>query len=538
MSKDIKTNLQNAKIKHPKILCLNENYNVINSLSERYDVVYDGRINLQDNSVLGQNYVPRNYIEFDLLICNLQYVQYSEYDEAVYRAAAHSLNYFIDSFNDNGRHSKLEIIFCGVDDILYRFQNGFSFNTYYFLNFPIHLINRKGHEVFIDPKWKFLEKYKENFSFFVAFDKSKNNKEEIQPLLYERTGFCVGFLFFDGKITKVVLPEVDDIHVNSKLIDEIIENIGLTYVAELFPEQINKDWFQDRYYPDDVQNLIMEKSSIIEDYENKIHQIDLQLSQTKEKYHFLRSVLMSDGEELVFAVKKLLEELGLKNIICVDNEKDYGEDKEEDLRIDSFGLEHERLVFEIKGLTGTSKDSDCSQIDKIVTRWLRRARSKNTHGVYIVNYQKNLSLDKRKTDPFSSNQKADAFSSERTMMTTPFLYCLYLSLRKGWIAQEKLNSLLLKSGVIDSISDESDYIGTVSEYFKKPNACIIQDIKYGLNIGQRVALNKNGLWCITEIKSLQINDKTVNEVQSGQDVGMVINSDFIPNKGTRVYRSV
>ena len=124
------------------------------------------------------------------------------------------------------------------------------------------------------------------------------------------------------------------------------------------------------------------------------------------------------------------------------------------------------------------------------------------------------------------------------MMTTPFLYCLYLSLRKGWIAQEKLNSLLLKSGVIDSISDESDYIGTVSEYFKNPNACIIQDIKYGLNIGQRVALNKNGLWCITEIKSLQINDKTVNEVQSGQDVGMVINSDFIPNKGTRVYRSV
>lgn len=87
-------------------------------------------------------------------------------------------------------------------------------------------------------------------------------------------------------------------------------------------------------------------------------------------------MLTETGDSLVNNVKQYLEWLGFDNVQSMDEEVKEGEDFQEDLQIRLDN--NELLIIEVKGLYGTSKDNECSQISKIELRRI--------HNVYIQTF--------------------------------------------------------------------------------------------------------------------------------------------------------
>ena len=66
------------------------------------------------------------------------------------------------------------------------------------------------------------------------------------------------------------------------------------------------------------------------------------------------------------------------------------------------------MTIEVKGISGTSTDKDCSQIDKVVKRKMKKYDRTDVNGLYIVNHQRYLPPLSRDNPPFKDIQIKDA----------------------------------------------------------------------------------------------------------------------------------
>ena len=147
----------------------------------------------------------------------------------------------------------------------------------------------------------------------------------------------------------------------------------------MFPLQTKNTWLTKKEYelPEIVQ-LCEEKEEARQIYENTIEQKDKSIAEIRKKYNFLYAMLTETGDSLVNNVKQYLEWLGFDNVQSMDEEVKEGEDFQEDLQIHLAN--NELLIIEVKGLHGTSKDNECSQISKIELRRIHeRKRSFSLH---------------------------------------------------------------------------------------------------------------------------------------------------------------
>lgn len=176
----------------------------------------------------------------------------------------------------------------------------------------------------------------------------------------------------------------------------------------------------------------------------------------------MKQLLTESGSTLVTSVKTFFEWLGFENVIDKDEALEEGELKEEDL---CFDYEGNHVVVEVKGIAGTSTDSECSQVDKIVSRRMRQLRSTNVHGIYVVNNQKNVEPLKRNIPPFNENQIQDARSLSRTMIYTPQLFALYSDIEKGFVTKEQARQCMMRPGLAD-FHDHLISLGVPYSYFQ------------------------------------------------------------------------
>jgi hypothetical protein len=362
------------------------------------------------------------------------------------------------------------------------------------------LLNRHNAEVI----------YRISFSHPTHWEGKRNVKDKnFFPLVEAESGGIVAFFRVENDNLTFFFPQIEQ---KETFLIDLLEKVLPGCMPSLFPYSTQFAWVREPLYelPNEAKLQLQEKK-IQEEYETSLKEIEERIKANRQEYGFLHDLLTQTGSKLVKAVEKYLTYLGFEHIVNVD-ETDP-ELKEEDLRIES---EDGLLVIEIKGIGGTSTDSDCSQIGKIKYRRSKERAAFDVFGLYLVNHQRYLPPEEREDPPFNETQIQDAKNEERGLLTTYELFKLYFNIESGLISKKDVRKALFQTGLIEFKPSESTRVPGPFEIHHKGNVVIFQVDDLNVKKGGQAILCDSRRWRLAEILDIQVDGKSVDEVNSGE----------------------
>ncbi|WP_428231095.1 hypothetical protein [Flavobacterium sp.] len=393
-------------------------------------------------------------------------------------------------------------------------------SNYEFMPFFPFIKNKHGVITNVVPEGtefaKLLNKYNSDFTYeniynhpltYIVDDRISD--PNFHPLLRNTNKEIVSFVKFNESSSLYLFPKMID---NSNFLLEFIQNIAPEYQPNLFPNSGLKKWTTDIEYalPNHFK-LLENKKLLFEEFEKKDKELDIQILENNSRYAFLHDIITETGDELVKAIIKFLKWLGFENVIDMDTQ--VVTIKEEDIQIEN---ESGLLVIEVKGIGGTSKDSECSQISKIKYRRAKARGKFDVFGLYIVNHQRHLPALNRENPPFKSQQMLDATDDERGLLSTWQLFNLYYDIERGIITKQEAIEVFYNYGLLEFKPKNIVLLGIIQEIFSKGDIFILNLDNVKLKIGDVLFIEKNGRFEKLEIIELKSNDKAVVEVSNGE----------------------
>lgn len=382
-----------------------------------------------------------------------------------------------------------------------------------------------------------FEKYSQNIEYGTIFfhprSRDSNNTSQhdpnFVPLLLNEKEEIISYTHEYNQSMIFVFP---DISKKSLFIRELFQTYLPEIIPDLFPYHGQFRWLDNgEYLLPGEQNLISQKQSIEEKYQQDIQKNEQQIKDLKDKYSFLHNLLSKSGEELVKAVEIYLRWLGFEHVINLDETKP--ELLEEDIQVN---YEEKLLIIEVKGLGGTSQDSQCSQIGKICHRRSKERGKFDVFGLYLVNHQRYMPPKSRKNPPFSENQIKDAELDTRGLLTTYELYKAYFLIEDGLLTKEEVRGKLFETGLIQLEPNNILFIGkNHPAYYQNGTVTVLNLDNNKLKIGDSLLAKKDDQYKKITIISLKVNDEDVREVESGE-VGIEFNEALQRNSDLYIFQ--
>ncbi|MCL2378389.1 MAG: hypothetical protein FWC77_04595 [Defluviitaleaceae bacterium] len=369
-----------------------------------------------------------------------------------------------------------------------------------------------------------LTKHKELFSYEVIFthpyahDSSGYRSalagldKTFFPLMTNANDEIVSYAERQDNCLVIVLPQMEPKYeVVVPLLKEILPDI----LPELFPESTRFAWKSEAdYWLPNHENLLINKTKIEEEYAEKLKCAEDEITKNLKEYSFLHDMLTGTDDNLVDAVITYLRWLGFNSVKKMDDDKAL---KEEDIQVE---LDDGLLVIEVKGIGGTSKDEDCSQIYKIKNRRCEERKCFDVSALYIVNHQRHMPPKQRRNPPFTPEQVKDANTDKRGLLTTWELYRTYFWICSGIATKEDTRKKLLCSGSI-SLMPDMDLIGQSKDIYKNGKVHTLELNGMEIKKEDCMIAEADGQLQRVKVQSIQINDNDVDEAFSGE-VGIQI----------------
>lgn len=341
------------------------------------------------------------------------------------------------------------------------------------------------------------------------------------PLVLNRNKECVSFIKNGRDSIIITLPQMAD---KASFLKHLFDDFLYETFSDYFPAVEEKRWIHNPEYLLPNESEMLDELERLEiEYEDKKRAVAQRMVENADKYSFLHTLITGTGADLVQATIQYLKWLGFKNVI--DKDPTAGDVLEEDIQVDlgDRGL----LVVEVKGLYGTSKDSECSQIEKIKHRRERERNSLDVYALYIVNHQRGIEPLKRTNPPFLPKQITDAEDDRRGLVTTWQLYNLYYDIERGVICKEDARASLLQYGLVKFLPSQATLSGEPYDY--KSNNIICLELKnQPINIGDELFAFDGSQWKKAEILSIQENHQDIPSISTGR-VGVRLNAP-LPKK--------
>jgi len=373
----------------------------------------------------------------------------------------------------------------------------------------------------------FLHKYRKNFIYEIVFqhptqwlenDRKSMPRKDFVPLLLNCSNEIVGFIDFSLEASVVLaFPQLHD--GKKEFLIELIDQLLPGLFPKIFPYSEQFSWLKlENYLLPNQADIVARKAKLEDEYKAALTEIEEEFQKNRAKYKFLHDLITETGDSLVKAIEELFIWLGFENTVNMDETNP--EIKEEDIQIP---LEKGLLVIEIKGIGGTSKDSECWQISKIKNRRAKERNSFDVFGLYIVNHQRYLDPIKRKNPPFSEQQIADAESDERGLLTTYEIFKLYSYIPKGFITKEDARSCLLKYGLVEFKPSRSSRLGYPLEVHHNGEVVILNISNITVNKSASIIVCNDDGWLRAEILEIKLKDETIESVSEGE-IGVRLSS--------------
>lgn len=366
----------------------------------------------------------------------------------------------------------------------------------------------------------FLQKYVKYFIYEIVFSYPKKwlqhehkyvNSDSFVPLLFNSDNEVIGFVNFSLNSSAIfVFPQLID--EKKDFLIELIEEILPGLFPRIFPYSEQFSWLEsEKYFLPNQATLLENKQKIEDEYKRALVEVEEEIQQNHIAHQFLHDLITETGDLLVRSVEIFLKWLGFADIINMDETNP--EIKEEDLYIP---LDNGLLVVEIKGIGGTSKDSECSQISKIKYRRVRERESFDVFALYLVNHQRYLPANERKNPPFSEHQIADAQSDERGLLTTYEIFKLYFNIEEGFITKEDAKSTLLEYGLVQFKPSNASSVGCPLEVHYEGKVVILNVDNFFLHKGTTIIVCNDGDWFKAEVLEIQLDGEAVESASEGE----------------------
>lgn len=563
-------NSSNSQIKDkPRICAIDLDQEIIEALQDKGLQCFSGTLGSTvkvpnsgrdpSHPVLPNFYFPHNLHEYDILIVDLQepepieykeiehtrvsskgsekFILLSSYPETIFDPRPFSANILGNRLQEDFlKKETLVIVLSGPQEIIeyhsalitrrrgYQELKSVNHSLYKFIPYSKLVRNKAGHNIVSSNRGGDIEnlicKYLKNFTYLAVFqhptiwlqDERKTvQNNDFLPLLVNSDNEIVGFADFSSQPTAIfVFPQV----VNQKkefLLDLINETLPGMF-PKIFPYSEQFSWLNsETYFLPNQANFLARKKLLEDEYTRRLTKIEEEIQQNKEKHRFLHNLLTETDESLVKSVECFLKWLGFANVINMDETKP--DIKEEDIQIP---LDNGLLVVEIKGIGGTSKDSQCSQVSKIKYRRSKERNRFDVFALYLVNHQRYLPPAERKNPPFSGQQIADAQSDERGLLTTYELFKLYFKIEEGFVTKEYARSALLEYGLVKFKPSNARLLGFPLEVHRKGKVIILKINNLTLRKGATIIVCNDETWFKAEVLEIQMNDEKVESVTEGE----------------------
>ena len=345
------------------------------------------------------------------------------------------------------------------------------------------------------------------------------------PLMVTPLGGIVSFTYFPNQNAAFFFPHIKR---KERFLVDLFQTVLPEIFPGLFPYSTQFRWLNNQSYrlPNE-EALLNEKSLVQKESEQKLKEIDQKILANHDRYRYLHDLLTQSGNELVKTVENYLKWLEFKNVVNVDEANP--EIREEDLQVE---LRKGLLVVEVKGIGGTSTDSECSQISKIKYRRAKERGSFDVYALYLVNHQRFLPPEKRTNPPFSTNQIQDAQSDERGLLTTYDLFKLHFNIENGFVTKKDARDTLFQTGLVRFAPSNAVEMSPPYEIHYNGYVVVLQIKDTRITNRTEVILDEHGFYRRTVIVEIQIDGKTVDSAESGE-VGIAF-ADQITTK-TRIW---
>lgn len=340
----------------------------------------------------------------------------------------------------------------------------------------------------------------------------------------------IGFRQNYGEGAIIVLPRPEDFE---SVIKHLVNNYLVDRFPNLFPKTNRSNWLSANIYQTpEVLQLKEELLGMRLLYEQAIQNKENEINEKEQELRFLQSLLVSDGDELVSSVKKVLEFAGYEDVRDYDEEQSDGRNKEEDIQI--WGKDGLMWIAEVKGISGKPKEKECQQVFKYVTRRNKIAGRHDIRGIFIVNHKKHLPAIER-GEAFTEPQIQDAEYSEYGLTTTWDIFSAIHKVFEGNLEFEDVRHALdTQHGIIEYLPRSYEEIGEVVKFYKKPHAALIRLFNgKTLLTGQEVVFISGDSQINQIAESIEVENSSVDEVGSESEFGLKVKSPV--KKGSRFF---
>ncbi|MGD8564042.1 MAG: hypothetical protein PVG03_15985 [Desulfarculaceae bacterium] len=357
------------------------------------------------------------------------------------------------------------------------------------------------------------------------YKKQKVSDPKFKPFAYNDQEEVVSFSYFTNNTVFFVFPDIDD---KVSFLKDFLTNHLPDFFPKLFPNITTYNWLHEPpYQVPGEKGILGEKKKYELEYKEKIVRLEKDIVENRNRYNFLHDLIKESGDILVKAVKDYLKWLGFDDVRNMD-ELDPDR-KEEDLQVDT---ENGLLVMEVKGIAGTSKDSDCNQVVKYRRRHeVKLGKVDGIFALYLVNHQRFLPALDRQNPPFTDSQISDAKNDGRGLLTTWRLFQLYHEIESDIVSKEEARLCLEKPGLVEFISHKLVSIGKPNELKKDGRVAILELGDIVVRKDDQVYYHDTW-WKRLKILNIQVNDEDVGEARN-QEVGLLIEEPI--NTGTELF---
>jgi len=250
---------------------------------------------------------------------------------------------------------------------------------------------------------------------------------EISTTTIDEQNFYSDFIFdnVDGETIKwsnggksTIVKHNERLYSTTLLIKNATNDLEIlmSFILSGFERSDIPNWFNGLEYFDDA--ALKNKRNELLDIYRQIEDIDRRI----DKNNKFKSILYSNGDELVGVVKEILVD------IFKLTDSHFTDVKKEDFR---FKFEDVNFMIEIKGINTNVKNSNIAQCKKHVTDLIAEDDTKspdNVKGLLIINPQRNIEPSKR--EPIHADQISYAKSEGILIITTLELLKLYQAYTK------------------------------------------------------------------------------------------------------------
>lgn len=350
--------------------------------------------------------------------------------------------------------------------------------------------------------------------------------ESLYTICKDEYDNIVGYFQIFGKQENrgilIVLPQFENL---SKPLKNILYDFLPDLKSELLPNLVKNNWLKlEEYLLPQIKDMQYQLDKLIREYEIKIKRINDDIEAKQKEYSFLTGILCADGmgEKLVKNVKQVLEYIGYKNVISMDEQ--IGENnRQEDLQIQS---DAEIMVIEVKGHNGNPTEDDCQAILKYISRNLRKNREKQIYGILIVNHNKNFEPKKGTCPAFTKQQIDDAERDQYCLVSTWELYQVIRLFQSGLITFMEIDKEFHTPGLFSAIPSTWQSIGKIEKLYKNTIACVFLNINE-LKIDDEIIIISGNEYFTQTVTSIEVNNVKKEIASKGDAVSIEIKKNIL-----------